>query len=78
MIIYLFQGFLTWSTSATTFNYVQNQGLLVLKTNKIHINMYINKLGGGIAIPAQLQDYHCSSLKTLRSNQCDLLNYDMR
>jgi len=31
--------------------------------------MYINKLGGGITIPAQLQDYHCSSLKTLRSNQ---------
>jgi len=44
LIIYLFQG-LTWSTSATTYNYVQNQGLLVLKTNKIHINMYINKLG---------------------------------
>jgi len=44
MIIYLLQS-LTWSTSATTYNYVQDQGLLVLKTNKIHINMYINKLG---------------------------------
>jgi len=44
MIFYLLQS-LTWSTSATTYNYVQDQGLLVLKTNKIHINMYINKLG---------------------------------